>query len=281
MRHMIFIHWFASLVLVWAGSTALGQKGNSARQDERKENERVAKAERDVNEAKKDLAAIQKVLRSESVQVEKMSQSLRELKKRVREVREDAEDRLGAKIGIPSALANVRTAGTALEQCAVQVRKDVHTTKEWVSAKAAADQAKNARDALLDELNPVDDEDNEPLKALLQVIRKPMELEDDAMAKDPGAVNATKHLSQQQVELDRLRKLLPSGQVDKDREVVQATQAVGKKEKELSEAESQFKKSKSEAVKIQRRLAENQLSLQRARAADAADPNRPGKSKGK
>ena len=64
----------------------------------------------------------------------------------------------------------------------------------------AADQAKDARRALFDELNHVDDGDSDQLKALQLVIRKTLELENDAIAKHPGAVNAVKQLSQQQAD---------------------------------------------------------------------------------
>ena len=281
MSRQVLVHLFACIAFLWAGTNLFGQNANKAKQDEKKENERVDKAERAVNETRKDFAAVQKELRSQSVQLEKLTHSLSEFRKRARQAREDAEDRLGAKIGIPAALAKVRAAGATLEQSAAKVRKEVHATNEWSLAKAAADQAKEARAAMLEDVNHAEDENKGQHDALLKLILKPLELENEAIAKDPSEVEAYKQLSQQQTELNKLRKLLPSGQVDRDREVVQALQAVEKKEKELSESESQLRRSKGEASKIQKRLVEAQLSLQRAKAADAADPNRPGKAKGK
>ncbi len=281
MVRIFLVPFFSCLVLAFVASDAFGQKGNNSRQDEKKENERVAKAERAVSEAKKDLAGIQKALRSEANRLEKLVDSLHDLRKQARQAHENAEDRLGAKIGIPDALAKVRGAGAAKEQCASKVRRDVHATSEWAEAKAAADQAKETRLALLEDLNQEDDGNNQQLNALLKQILKPMNMENEAIEKDASAIEAGKLLAQYQAELERLRKLLPSGQVEKEREVVQAMQAVNKKEKEVNEVELQFKKSKAEASKLQKRLVEAQVSLQRAKAADAADPNRPGKTKGK
>ena len=66
---------FAFLVgctcLSGSSGIALGQKGNNSKQDERRENERVANAERALADAKKDLSVIQKDLRSETVSLEK------------------------------------------------------------------------------------------------------------------------------------------------------------------------------------------------------------------
>ncbi len=281
MSRLVLVHLFVSIAFVWTGTNLFGQNGNKAKQDEKKENERVDKAERAVNETKKDFAAVQQELRSQSVHLEKLTHSLGEFRKRAREAREDAEDRLGAKLGIPAALSKVRAAGAMLEQSTAKVRKEVHATNEWSLAKAAADQAKETRATMLADVNHLENENNGQHDAVLKLILKPMELENEAIVKDPSAVEAEKLLSQQQTELNKLRKLLPIGQVDRDREVVQALQAVEKKEKELSESESQFRRSKGEASKIQKRLVEAQSSLQRAKAADAADPNRPGKAKGK
>ena len=276
MSRLVLVNLFVCIAFAWSGTQLSGQNGNKERQDERKENERVDKAERAGNEARKELVGVQKELRSQSSQLEKLVHSLGELRKRTREAREDAEDRLGAKIGIPAALSKVRVAGATLEQTAAKVRKEVHATNEWLLAKAAADQAKETRAAMLEDANSIAYENNGQHDALMKRILKPLEMDNAAIAKDPNSLEAEK-----QTELDKLRKLLPSGQVDKDGAVVQALQAVEKKEKELSEMESQFRKSKGEASKIQKRVVEAQLSLQRARAADAADPNRPAKSKGK
>jgi hypothetical protein len=281
MSRLVLVNLFVCAAFAWSGTNLYGQNGNKERQDEKKENERVDKAERAVNETRKELVVVQKELRSQSTQLEKIVHSLGELRKRTREAREDAEDRLGAKIGIPAALSKVRVAGATLEQSAAKVRKEVHATNEWLLAKAAADQAKETRAAILEDANHIEDENNGPHDALLKLILKPLEIENAAIAKDPNSLEGEKHLAQQQSELNKLRKLLPSGQVDRDREVVQALQAVEKKEKELNEMESQFRKSKGEASKLQKRFVEAQLSLQRAKAADAADPNRPVKTKGK
>ena len=45
--------------------------------------------------------------------------------------------------------------------------------------------------------------------------------------------------------------------------------------------ESKLKKVRSDASKIQKRVGDAQLSLQKAKVADAADSNRPKKKNGK
>ena len=105
--------------------------------------------------------------------------------------------------------------------------------------------------------------------------------ENEALARDPIALDATKRLSTQQAELEKMRKLLPTGEVEKDWKVLQAVSEIEKKEKEIVAMESKLKKVKSDASKIQKRFGDAQLSLQKAKATDAADSNRPKKRNGK
>lgn len=256
------------------------QKSNRSRQqDERNENERVAKAEHNLSEAKRELNTIQKELRSESSRYEKSTHMLAQLKKKLREARENAEDRLGAKLGIPEALAKVRTAGAELEAIATRIRDNVHAGPNWNQVKEDSEKAREAQAALQDDLEQVEAENNEKLKALQKRVLKPLEMENEAVAKDPSAIEASKKLGIQQAELEKLRKLLPEGEVEKDEKVVQALRGLAKQEKEHKEIQSTLGKTRVEATKLQKRFAEAQLSLQKAKAADAADTNRP-KSKG-
>ena len=262
--------------------SAFAQKSNRARQqDERNENERVARAEHSLSEAKKALTAIQKELRAESARLEHCSQTLQHAKKVLRETREDVEDRLGAKLGIPEALAKVRKAGAELEAIAKKIRDRVHAAADWNQVKEDSEKAKDARDSLLDDMEQNDSENNNELKELLKRILRPQELENQAIAKDPAAIEASKQLAIQQEDLEKLRKLLPEGEVDKDRKVIHAMSEVAKEEKEHREIQLKISRVKAEVTKIQKRFAEAQSNLQKAKAADAADSNRPSKSKGK
>ena len=280
-NRILFAFLVACTCLLGSSGIAFGQKGNNSKQDERRENERVANAERALADAKKDLSAIQKDLRSEAVSLEKSALALRQLKKKAREVREEVEDRLGAKVGIPDALTKVRQAGTALEEISAKLREQLHVSPNWIQAKEAADRAKVAKAALLDDVEQVGNDNDDKLRPLQHLISKPMELENEFIAKDSTGSEAMKRLSEQQAELDKKRKLLPIGEVEKDRKVVQALSDITKKEKEIDEIEGKLKKMKAEAGKIQKRFADAQMNLQKAKAADAADPNRPGKKKGR
>ena len=119
------------------------------------------------------------------------------------------------------------------------------------------------------------------LQVLRTVINKPLEMENEGIARDPIAIDATKLLSAQQAELESKRKLLQSGEVEKDRKVVQAMSDIEKKEKEIHATELNLGKVKSNASNIQKLIGDSQLSLQKAKAADAADSNRPKKKNGK
>ena len=115
MNRIFFLSAVFVSCLSTVGNVSLAQKANNPKQDERNENERVAKANRIVADAKKDLTQSLQELRTELASQGKAAISLQQLRKRLREIREDAEDRLGAKVGIPEALAKARQAGAALE----------------------------------------------------------------------------------------------------------------------------------------------------------------------
>ena len=277
MKRIFFTSIFVFALIVTMERISFAQKGSSQQQDERRENERVAKAERTLAEAKKELSAIQKELQSEMGSLERSKSALPQLKKKAREAREEAEVRLGSKLGIPEALKKVRQAGAALEEIADKLREQLHKTPTWIQAKDAADQAKKARELLHDDIENVGNNIDDKLKVLSVVIVKPLELENEAIAKAPQAIEATKQLSAQQSELEKKRKLLPTGEVEQDRKVVQAVAEIEKKEKEIADIDTKLRKSRSEASKIQRRFVDAEVSLQKAKAADAADSNRPKK----
>ncbi len=138
-----------------------------------------------------------------------------------------------------------------------------------------------AKAALLDDVEQVGNDHVDKLMPLQKLISKPLELENEFIARDSAASDAMKRLSEQQAELDKKRKLLPIGEVEKDRMVVQALSDVTKEEKEIDEIGGKLKKTKAEAGRIQKRFADAQMKLQKATAADSADSNRPGQKKGK
>lgn len=271
---------FVASLFLTTEPIALAQTSNKQKQDERKENERVARANLAVTDAKRDLVAVQKELKAEMESQTKAALTLQLLKKKLRETREEAEDRLGAKIGIPEALAKVRNAGASRELIASKIRDEIHKSTSWIQADQASQDAKKKKAALLDDVEELGKDNDQQLAQLAKWILLPIALEDEAIAKDSNAIDATKRLAEEQVELDKKRKLLPKGEVDRDKKVVQVLSEMDKQEKVLSDIESKLRKVKSEANKVQRRLADAAMNLQKAKAADAADPNRAKKNNG-
>ncbi len=277
--------FFLSVVFVsclsTVGKVSLAQKANNPKQDERNENERVAKANRIVADAKKDLAQSLQELRTELASQGKAAISLQQLRKKLRETREDAEDRLGAKVGIPETLAKARQAGASLELIADKVRAQVHETSQWMQANQVSEEAKKKKAAIAEDIEQSGNDADLLLAELAKQIRKPLDLENEAIAKDASAIEAIKQLAKQQSDLDEKRKLLPKGEVDRDPKVVQVLKELERQEKSVAEIELKIRKSKWEASKIQKRYADAVSSLQKAKAADAADPNRVKRNNGK
>ena len=271
----------AAFALLWLQHVAVAQKGDNPRRDEQRENERVGKAERLISDAKKDLSSIQNEIRQVMGGLEKAANELRVLRGKLREARDDVEDRLGAEIGIPEALAKVRKAGRELEEISVALRSQIHETTEWKTTQESSQRARERRSTLLNSLEETGKDNDEKLKTLAGLISKPVELENLAITADAKGTRAKHRLDEVQLELERKRKLLPKGVVERDMKVIQLQSETDKAEKKLSELESSLRKKQIDAARIQKRFAEAQVELRKARLADAADSNKPLKGTGK
>jgi predicted nucleic acid-binding Zn-ribbon protein len=261
-----------SWILLSQWNQAIAQNANA--RDERKENQRVANAEKALAEVKKDLSAIQKNLKQELTQQNKDEDSLVALRKKVRQAREDAEDRLGESVGIPAALKKVRLARTELDMASAEVLAKLAMTSEWKQANAKAAEAKEQKKSLLENLE-LDAQDRlQTMSKLTETIARLAEIEQQAISKDPKANKANAALNGAQSELEIVRKKLPRDKIDADTQVVQIEKEISKREKSIRDLDSAITKLRNEASKVQKRMVQAQSSLKNARAADAADPNR-------
>jgi chromosome segregation ATPase len=265
------------LLAIFSEDACAQKKGNAA--DERKENQRVANAEREVAQLKKELSAIQKSVKEDLGQLAKRESALVQLRKNMRQVREDVEDRLGEKLGIPSALQAQRKASSEFDAASAKVIESLSTSPEWKAAKATADAAKEERKALLEDVELDDDARKVKLKKTQDAIDRLSSFEQDAIRKDPVAGKAQSTLQSAQSQLDQLRKQLPKDKIDADPKVVQLDKELQKLEKEIADSRRDVDKHRSTALSLQRKLVQAQSALQKARAADAADPNRKKSSK--
>lgn len=273
LRFFLIRSSFVGLLLVINCDLAWAQKGANSR-DERRENQRVAAAEKTLSEVKKELASIQNDLKREMGHLEKGEASLIQLRKAVRQAKEDAEDRLGDKLGIPKALQAVRSARETLDKASANVIASLANDASWKEAKPLADAARQIKKTLNEDVELDDEERELKLREANAQIAKLDAIEQEAIAKDPAAIKAKEGMLASQNELDTLRKKLPKDKIESDPKVVQLNRDIEKKEKELNNFKNAIAKLRMEASKTQRRFSQATMSLRNAKAADAADSNR-------
>jgi hypothetical protein len=270
-----------SLVLAYAVlgmSHQLFAQKNANAQDERRENQRVASVERALGEVKQELAAMQKRLRQELSQLEREEAALVQLRRNGRVAREDAEDRLGEKIGIPQSLKKVRDARAELDKVTAKVIDSLATNPDWKKAKEKADQARTLKKTLQEDVELDEDEREQKLSELQLSISQLEELERAAVSKDPLANKANETLNASSAALQQLRKTLPKDKIDADPKVQQIEKEIDKQEKQVAHSKSSILKSRMEAAKLQRKFVQAQTNLRNARAADASDSNKNKKN---
>jgi hypothetical protein len=259
---------------------ALAQRNNRERLDEQRENQRVAQAEKALQQAKKELGESQKALQAQVKEAVASSQLVILAKKRQREAEENAEDRLGESLGIGQAAQAVKSARKQLEQVSKPILDQLHASPTWKEAQSAAEKAKITQQDLLADTELDDAQRNRQLKSLVEVLEKPADLDRQAILADSEGKKLSEQVDTLQAKLDKIRKSISPDKVSADKEVVQAKQGLAKAEEHERSMGKEVGKLRSLALKAQKEVALATQSLAKARAADAADPNRP-KPKGK
>jgi len=262
------------------------QKGNSNanEQDELRENQRVAKAERALKDARESLSALQKELKAEAAVVKKEEGTLIQIKKRIRQVRETVEDKLGASVGIPAAFKNAKAANEALEATATRIKTQLASDTAWKQAQQAAEAAKKTKQQLNegdDDLDLDEADLKRKLRDLSQIIAKPSEIERQAIELDPEGAKVLETANKAQKELQECRNKLPKDKIDSDPSLAKLVSEETKQEKEVAKTEANLTKIRAETAKAQKKLMQVTIELRNAKAADAADSNRNNQGKPK
>ena len=186
--------------------SAYGQSKAQDRKDEQRENERVKKAEKEVSEAKRDLTEIQKKLKDKLRNVDAREDGLSKLLRAYRDAVDDAEQEIGASIGIASALAKVKESRKKLDDASAPVLAELHATPQWKSLLQEVEITKQKKQELLENAELEDPERDSKLSEIDRLLRKPSEVETNATQQSPVCKGLQAALSKAVDELDILRK---------------------------------------------------------------------------
>ncbi len=255
-----------------------GQSKAQDRKDEQRENERVKKAEKDVNEAKRELTDIQKKLKEKLRSVDAREDGLGKLLRAYRDTVDDAEQEIGASIGIPGALAKVKESRKKLDEASLPVLAVLHATPQWKSLLQDVEAAKQKKQELNENAELEDSERDAKLSEIDRLLRKPSEVESNAIQQSPVCKPLQVTLSKTVDELDSLRKKISTDKVLSHPKVAQASKRVEEAKKELASQRKEFATIRGRVAKGIKQLTIAQTELTNARVADAKDPNK-GKPK--
>lgn len=255
-----------------------GQSKAQDRKDEQRENERVKKAEKDVNEAKRELTDIQKKLKEKLRSVDAREDGLGKLLRAYRDTVDDAEQEIGASIGIPGALAKVKESRKKLDEASLPVLAVLHATPQWKSLLQDVEAAKQKKQELNENAELEDSECDAKLSEIDRLLRKPSEVESNAIQQSPVCKPLQVTLSKTVDELDSLRKKISTDKVQSHPKVAQASKRVEEAKKELASQRKEFATIRGRVAKGIKQLTIAQTELTNARVADAKDPNK-GKPK--
>ena len=252
------------------------------RKDEQRENERVKNAEKEVNEAKRDFAEIQKKLKEKLRSIDAREDSLSKTLRSYREAEDDAEQEIGASIGIPSALAKVKENRKKLDDASKPVLEQLHATPQWKELLQEVEIAKQKKEELNENAELDEAQRDAKMLELNQILTKPSEAETKAIQLSPDCIPLQSALSKSVDELESLRKKISREKVQSHPKVVQATKRVEEAKKELATHRRDLVTIRNNVSKAMGKVTTAQSELTKARVADAKDPNNgKPKSKGK
>lgn len=255
-------------------SPAWAQKNNRNKQDEKRENERVADAQKEVREQQKDLSDAEQKLREAVRSSTSQVANLARAREQLRQTREQTADRLAKSMGIEAALERLKLAKMKLVEFKTPVIEKLHRSKEWVAATDAADKAQSEIDKLREDIELSDDDRKQKLDRLTKLVLRPDELDRQAVVETAEGKLLTDQVEAALAAIEKIRRAIPDEKVDADPAVVQAKKTLEKSEQELKKLTQNVSAQRNSVQKAQQQLQQSRQKLQQAQAADARDKNR-------
>lgn len=254
------------IILVCAGTPAWAQK-NNRRNDERRENERVKNAQEHLQQTQKNQSELSKQVKTAASAVTAAERTVKLARDKVRDEKENAEQRLDSKSGIPQLIEKLKVARADFEKLAAPIRESVHATEAWQAAELDAKEAQAEKSEVLETVKDL--KERAPLlEPLEKRIAKPLDMETTAILADSSAKRASDTADKLKVQLDELRKKFPDSKIDEDPLVKKAKTALDDAEKKLQQAVRELQSNRSKLAKAQASVADAQRKLNQAKEAD-------------
>jgi DNA repair exonuclease SbcCD ATPase subunit len=265
------------LYVVLLPGPVYAQRNNANSRDERRENQRVQAAEKEVGEAKKKLAEAQKQVKSRIKVLDQSHMQVVGARRQYREAEELVEDLFGNTLGIPGAMAKVKEFRKELDRLSEPVLAKLHESEEWKSASLKVEQIRKQRDALLENAEIDETARASKLEEFSRLLSMPSKMEEEAIENAPDCRPVSEQLKTALAELELLRKKISRDQVDSHPKVREAAKKIDQLMAENQRLEKDLVAARISANKAFKNLQSAMQKLQKAKSDDAKDANRPNK----
>jgi len=253
------------------------QRNNANSRDEKRENQRVQAAEKEVGEAKKKLAEAQKQVKAKIKVLDQSNGQIVGARRRYREAEELAEELFGDALGIPNAMAKVKEFRKELDRLSEPVLAKLHESEEWKSTSSQVEKIRKQRDELLENSEIDEAVRASKLAEFSGFLSTPSKMENDAIQNSPVCRSVSEQLKTALAELELLRKKISHDKVESHPKVKEAAKKIDQLLIENQRVEKDLVAERIAANKAFKNLQIATQKLQKAKFEDAKDPNRPNK----
>ena len=277
-KPLLFAVLAAELLLASAPSHSTAQNGKNNSQtkaqknDERRENEAVQKAQKDVNAAEKIVREAEKSARQAADKIKDAVRAQSKAAGQIQKRRDELEAQHADLVGLTEARRTLEAARKAYETAGAPILKQVAESAKY---KEALEAAKNAERRLVALRANDDGDDGDRLKQMAEAAKTkllPTQLEREALDADESLKPERTRLKAAEAAVATANNAMEKA-VDKDPELKSAKEAFEKAKDHVAAARRESAKDVKQLADAKQKLAREQQNLQRNITADRKDDN--------
>lgn len=254
-----------------------GQTSAKNRQDEKRENDRVEKARKELSQTQSELKKLQGEVQQKSKAFLAARGTFLQAKKKSDEALEQAEERVGESLGIPAQMQVIKGASLILQDQTREVLSKLTLSSSYTEI---ANRLKASEESLKNGIDPdtrvpiVSSRFEEIEKSIVADKRGLKAMEDAAIEADPQSREAKQDLEDAQAKLKAMKSKLSPSRIENDFAYKKAKTATEQAFKKMQSASTSLKQAELALQKKANEVGSDYQSYMKARQADAADPNR-------
>ncbi|MFM9062949.1 MAG: hypothetical protein ACKOOI_07940 [Pirellula sp.] len=253
------------------------QTASKNRQDERRENERVDKARKELGRTQTELKKLQAELQQKSQAFVTARGAYLQAKKKTDAALEQAQERVGESFGIPAQMQVMRGASLILQDKTKEVHEKLNSNTTYTQI---AERLKQAEESLENGLHPTTQvtlgkSQVDELELSIASDKKELRaIEDAAISTDPQAMEARRDLQEAQSKLKEMKSKLSPSRIENDFAYKKAKADSDQALKKMQAASAGLQAAEVALRKKANEAGVDYQAYMRARQSDAADSNR-------